>query len=632
MKNKLSCIPMRIEQLKTDILEFKIGKDKLVYVSPHATTYDTKTSKSDLFVKSKLYANIMEATSFFTPEIPVQFRIKCILTDSIEQPACPVCGKPCQPAVSLKSKTPCFGKTCGDTHCVAVNAASHIGHKSDEQKNNARTWMAAHKADLMKSYNNFIKYFEEKKYDEVEIPELKSYFKEKLEKQYKNGSIVKEKDFTSEYDKTMLANLISSTEFIELRRIKNKRDFEFSERIYCLLNDIRERPKCEFCGTGYVKFINARQGYASSCANCADEKYRKTIGYPSLPEIKKRIEDAGFEIISFPRRVCSEKLVIKCKTCGTAIERKINDGCGNSVDWKTACATCHPYEYTSNAENELLSFIRSIYGGEVRHNDRKAISPMEIDIYAPDKNIAVEYDGLYWHNDEKVKPGYHMLKTRTAGERGIFMVHVFENEWVNKNEIVKSRLKNLFGVYDRTIYARHCEIRDVRNDTAREFQTANHLQGPVNSSVNIGLFHGGELVSLMSFSKCRFDKTHEWELTRFCSKLGYHVVGGAGRLLKQFEKTAHPKSIVTYADRRWSVGKLYNALGFEHVGNSKTNYWYFNDYRNPVLKSRMLFQKHKLKSKLTVFDESKSEYENMRANGWHRIFDCGNMVFVKAYN
>ena len=132
----------------------------------------------------------------------------------------------------------------------------------------------------------------------------------------------------------------------------------------------------------------------------------------------------------------------------------------------------------------------------------------------------------------------------------------------------------------------------------------------------------------MTFGKCRFDKKHEWEMLRFCSKLGYHVVGGAGKLLKHFEKTYQPKSLVSYADRRWSQGKLYKALGFKLNHASGPNYWYF---KNLKLESRIKYQKYKLKDILEVFDESKTEVENMIANGYHMIYDCGNLVFEKTY-
>ena len=134
----------------------------------------------------------------------------------------------------------------------------------------------------------------------------------------------------------------------------------------------------------------------------------------------------------------------------------------------------------------------------------------------------------------------------------------------------------------------------------------------------------------MTFSKPRFDKRHEWELVRFCSKIGWHIPGAAGKLLKAFERAYAPKSLVSYADRRWSTGNLYKALGFRFVRNSLPNYWYF---KNPSLRleSRIKYQKHRLKGLLPKFDENKTEVENMKANGYSRIFDCGNMVFVKEY-
>ena len=161
-----------------------------------------------------------------------------------------------------------------------------------------------------------------------------------------------------------------------------------------------------------------------------------------------------------------------------------------------------------------------------------------------------------------------------------------------------------------------------------EFQNMNHIQGSVKSKVNVGLYDGEELVSLMTFSHSRFNKNVEWELVRFCNKLGCHIPGSAGKMLKWFERNYHPKSIVSYADRRWSRGNLYEKLGFALDGISPPNYWYIVDGE---LESRVKYQKHKLKSLLENYDESKSEVQNMKDNGYNRIFDCGNLVYVKRY-
>ena len=222
-------------------------------------------------------------------------------------------------------------------------------------------------------------------------------------------------------------------------------------------------------------------------------------------------------------------------------------------------------------------------------------------------------------------------KTELCEKHDIHLIHVFENEWNYMQNIVKSRLKDILGIYDKAVFARKCIIKEVDNEISMLFQDENHLQGAVNAKVNLGLYFNGELVSLMTFGKCRFDNKHEWEMLRFCNKLGYHIPGAASKLLKYFEQLYSPKSLVSYADRRWSQGKLYNALGFKLNHVSGPNYWYFKSYTQIKLESRIKYQKFKLKNILDVFDENKTEVENMKANGYHRIFDCGNLVFEKTY-
>jgi hypothetical protein len=134
----------------------------------------------------------------------------------------------------------------------------------------------------------------------------------------------------------------------------------------------------------------------------------------------------------------------------------------------------------------------------------------------------------------------------------------------------------------------------------------------------------------MTFGKSRFNKKYKYELLRFCNKLGYHIPGSASKLLKYFERNYKPKSLISYADRRWSRGNVYEKLGFKMIGKSKPNYWYFKLTSN-IRYSRINFQKHKLKDILEKFDETLSESENMKLNGYNRIYDCGNLVYVKEY-
>ena len=371
--------------------------------------------------------------------------------------------------------------------------------------------------------------------------------------------------------------------------------------------------------------------YGCSCFNNTTKNKitRKTNFYATLSESRNIIP--AFTLEEYLRGDKNTVFEWKCLRCGTMFSSRFNYNfkCSRQVEDHVRCPTCFPHEKIeiSNEEVELFDFVRSIAPDAVQ-SDRTVIYPQELDVYVPSKKLALEFDGLYWHNDENKPNLYHLDKTNACMNKGVMLLHVFEDEWLEKRAIVESRIKNTLGVYSKTVFARKCRISEVDAHIARIFQNENHLQGAVNSAVRFGLYLEDELVALMTFGKCRFDKKHEWEMLRFCCRLGYHVPGAAGKLLAKFEKTYRPKSLVSYADKRWSIGRLYEALGFRKLPDSKPNYFYI-DGRSRI--SRIRFQKHKLAGLLENFDPGKSEVENMRANGYRRIFDCGNMVFEKTY-
>jgi len=275
-------------------------------------------------------------------------------------------------------------------------------------------------------------------------------------------------------------------------------------------------------------------------------------------------------------------------------------------------------------------------------NDRSLIKPKEIDIISYEHKFGVEYDGLMFHSfgkskysmfdnstKEKLLKSVHEDKTDLCEENGFQLFHIFENEWLQKREIWESVLNSKLGKTKR-IYARKCDIMEVSSRVASNFENENHLQGEGLSSIRIGLYHAGSLVSLMTFGKSRFSKEYQYELIRFCSKLNHTVVGAGSKLLKYFEKNYSPESLVTYANRRWSQGNLYDAIGFTYSHSSKANYFYFKD-GSMLLESRNKCQKHKLHKILDIFDKDLSETENMYNNGYRKIYDSGNKVYFKKY-
>jgi hypothetical protein len=148
--------------------------------------------------------------------------------------------------------------------------------------------------------------------------------------------------------------------------------------------------------------------------------------------------------------------------------------------------------------------------------------------------------------------------------------------------------------------------------------------------MRLGLYYNGELVSLMTFGKPRFNNKVEWELLRFCNILDYNVVGAASKLLRYFERNYKPKNLLSYANLRWSGGNLYKILGFTCIGMSSPSVWYFKDGTEKI-ESRLKFQKHKLKRILNNYDENLTAEENIRVNNYRKIYDCGSLIYIKNY-
>jgi hypothetical protein len=285
-------------------------------------------------------------------------------------------------------------------------------------------------------------------------------------------------------------------------------------------------------------------------------------------------------------------------------------------------------------EKDICEYVKTL-DPDIKEQDRNIISPFELDITSEKYKIAIEIDGLYWHSEISGKKNkfYHSTKRKKTNESGYRLVQIFEDEWIEKQKIVKSRIKNSFGQNNRKIYARKCIVKEISTQVKSKFLKKYHIQGNDKSSVHLGLYNKNRLISVMTFNPYRLalgnsPKENCYELTRFCSIFNFSVVGGASKLLKYFENNYNPKTIISYADKRWSDGKLYRVLGFDLIGTTQPNYWYIVKNQR---KHRFAYRKSELSKLLKTFDISLSEWENMQINGYDRIWDCGSLKFEKNY-
>lgn len=265
----------------------------------------------------------------------------------------------------------------------------------------------------------------------------------------------------------------------------------------------------------------------------------------------------------------------------------------------------------------------------------------------PEYSFAIECDPTVTHNStlpgfnyetDSPKPtNYHKMKTDLCEDRGVFLFHIFGYDWSNRKDVIKSMLRNILNANSDKIFARNTEINLVSDLDSMTFLNQNHRQGGAHSSIRIGLYHSGELVSLMTFSKMRntigknsvTNVENTYELVRFCNKLNTSVVGGASKLFTYFIKNYNPVEIRSFSDRAHTRGKLYSKLGFTYSHTLDPGYMWV-DFKTDTAYSRNNAQKHNLVKFLKdpSIDLNKTEVEIMSAHGYVQVFDSGVCLWI----
>lgn len=275
----------------------------------------------------------------------------------------------------------------------------------------------------------------------------------------------------------------------------------------------------------------------------------------------------------------------------------------------------HVGGFTSKGELEVRDFISSFNINIKKYR----INGNELDMYIPDLKLALEFNGLYWHNELYKEKKYHFNKWKICKDNNIQLITIWQDDWNNKQDIIKSLIVNKLGRNNNKIYARNCIIKEVSNIITNNFLKNNHLQGACNSSIRLGLFHNDELVSLMTFGKRNIGNTTQFELIRFCSKIYTNVIGAASKLFNYFINNYKFEKIISYANCDISNGDLYEKLNFKNLGHTGINYWWSNNWEKI---HRVKFMKHKISN-----FEGRTEKEIMINRGYNRIFGTGNIKY-----
>ena len=379
------------------------------------------------------------------------------------------------------------------------------------------------------------------------------------------------------------------------------------------------------CGHEWEAVI-ANRASGTGCPVCAGQK-------PSSPAQTLEILEPNIAAQWHPT-----KNAILLTNLMVASGKKVWWQCSKGHEWeayvyartgknKTGCPKCS--NHTSKPELLISDFINSSIKTTLITHVRTVI-PGELDIYIPEKKIAIEFNGLYWHSETAGKhKNYHYNKWLACKEKGIQLIQVWEDDWNRNPELIKRMLAHKIGFSQaKKISARNTQIVNLATDESSKFLEENHIQGYVAGGIRVGLIEKetNQLVAVMVFKTIGGTEKNNLNLLRFATSA--IVQGGFSKLLKHVETQFKPQSIITFSDNTVSDGGLYRNNGFIVASKVPADYMY-------IVKNQRV---HKFNYRLKRFEEDPellwdknlTEKELAQLNNISRIWDAGKVKWVKV--
>ena len=316
------------------------------------------------------------------------------------------------------------------------------------------------------------------------------------------------------------------------------------------------------------------------------KRYGETIAMKNRDVVKKSLN------VKMKKRIprLSEFGVIKLNddnkyVCKNGHTIEMNKGTFQSrLKYETIlCPICNPLNSsnTSGYQNQLIDFIRDNYDGDIEINNRKIIKN-ELDIYLPELKLAIEFNGLFWHNEiGKPNNNYHKEKTEECEKIGIDLIHIYEDDWLMKKNMTKSKILK-YLLKDKIID--NFKIMEVEDEKLIEkFLNDNYSDGYFNFDKNVGLFNEcEELLCLMLMNKNR--------ILTICEKLEGCYKNYYKHMLDFFIKKYNPKKLTYGVNRSWPIRKEFYDYGFKESKRTEPNVYYVKGHNRILKKEKGLFR------------------------------------------
>ena len=366
---------------------------------------------------------------------------------------------------------------------------------------------------------------------------------------------------------------------------------------------------CPVCGKEYAS--EWRRGDYKSFIEESNKRFPNTYSFPQIEELYINSHS---------------KINIKCNKCGNEFTKI---ACDHLTSSNGGCGKCNCQ--TSKKEIELFEKLKIMLPNiTITNRCRNIIDNKEIDIYIPSLKIGIEYNGLFWHSSARKDKYYHLEKLEECNKKGIKLIQIFEDEYVNKKDIVLNKIKHILKISEDKVkvYGRNCFVKEINNKTAKQFLNENHIQGFSSSTIYLGAYLNNLIVGVMTFKK-ETKNSNNWELNRFATDMNYICSGIGGKMFSFFIRKYKPRIIKSFADRRWTTDEtnnLYTKIGFTLEKKLKPDYHYMQNSKYMRM-HKFNFRKQILHKKYGL-PLTMTESEMCEKIGAYRIYDCGLLKYV----
>jgi hypothetical protein len=339
----------------------------------------------------------------------------------------------------------------------------------------------------------------------------------------------------------------SLTSFIKKANLVHSGTYNYS---HCEYTDTYT-PVAILCKT-HGKFLQTPNNHlqGKGCPKCGRDSCGILLRLDTETFIKKAEEVHGKSTYSYTKTKYikgKEKVIITCQKHGDFLQKPNNHLTGYGCK---ACASIG----RSKLEEEVLLFLVGL-GVQVTTNSKEIIPPLELDIVLPDYKLAIEVNGLYWHSNQKGKnKEYHLNKTISANKVGYTLIHLFEDDWMLKKEVVKRYLSNLLMQRHEMVGVKYSVVSPLE---AKSFHLVTSLQEYDNYPFSIGIRDTTKLLACMSFTEI---KNREVELIQYSENTP--LLDGFKNLLKYYLEIATISKITSYSNKCWPEEVNYLEFGF----------------------------------------------------------------------